>query len=148
MVKQISQIRVRYADTDQMKTAYYAKYFEYFEQGRSDLLRSIGMPYPEIESQGYFLPVVEASARYRRSARYDDLLQVESTVSDPPVVRIRIDYRVFAEGEEEPIVEGYTVHGFVNASTGKPTRAPAAFLQALEEPLKSNTVYNAEERTS
>jgi len=148
MVKQITPIRVRYADTDQMKSAYYAKYFEYFEQGRSDLLRSVGMPYPEIEAQGYYLPVIETGAKYRRSARYDDLLRVESTVSDPPVVRIRIDYRVYAPDEEEPIVEGYTIHSFVNATTGKPTRAPASFLQVLEEALKDNTVYDAEERTA
>jgi acyl-CoA thioester hydrolase len=148
MVKQITQIRVRYADTDQMKAVYHAKYLEYFEQGRSDLLRSVGMPYAEIEAQGYYLPVIEVTAKYRRSARYDELLRVESTVSDPPVVRIRIDYRVFGPDDEEPIAEGYTVHGFVNASTGKPTRAPAQFLQVLEEALKENTVYDAEERTA
>jgi acyl-CoA thioester hydrolase len=148
MIKQISNIRVRYADTDQMKTAYYAKYFEYFEQGRSDLLRSVGMSYPDIESQGYLLPVIETSAKYRRSARYDDLLRVESTVSDPPVVRIRIDYKVYAADDEEPIVTGYTVHSFVNGATGKPTRAPAAFLQVLEEALKGNSVFDAEQGTS
>ena len=68
MIKQASQIRVRYADTDQMKFVYYGKFFEYFEQGRSDLLRAIGLPYPEIEKLGIFLPVIEAFAKYHTNA--------------------------------------------------------------------------------
>lgn len=133
MITHRSEIRVRYADTDQMKMVYYGKYFEYFEQARSELLRSIGLPYSEVEKAGIFLPVIEAFARYRRSARYDDLITVESTVDEMPVARIRIAYRIFDGKEAEPIVEGYTVHSFLNAETGKPTRAPAQFLQVLQE---------------
>lgn len=133
MITHKTQIRVRYADTDQMKTVYYGKYFEYFEQARSELLRSIGLPYAEIEKSGVFLPVIEAFARYRRSAQYDDLITVESLVEELPVARIRINYKIFEEKNVEPIVEGYTVHSFLNASTGKPTRAPAQFLQVLQE---------------
>ncbi len=133
MIRNVTTVRVRYADTDQMKTAYYGRYFEYFEQARSDLLRSIGLPYPEIENHGILLPVIEAAAKYRRSARYDDNLQIECTVSDAPVARIRIDYKVYLENDPEPIADGYTVHSFVNASTGRPTRAPAMIVQALEE---------------
>ena len=106
---------------------------DYFEQSRSDLLRALGLPYSEIEKHGTFLPVIEAYAKYKRSARYDDLLMVEAVVTEMPVARVRIQYRVLVEGETEPIVEGYTVHSFVNASTGRPTRAPAIFLQTLEE---------------
>ena len=76
MIQHVTEVRVRYADTDQMKFAYYGKFFEYFEQGRSDLLRAIGLPYREVEELGYFLPVIEAHAEYRRPARYDDLLSV------------------------------------------------------------------------
>ncbi len=136
MIKHSTSIRVRYADTDQMRSVYYGKYFEYFEEARSDLLRSLGLPYTEIEKQGILLPVIEAFARYKKSARYDDLLSVETVVKELPVARIRIEYAILAEGEKEPIVEGYTVHGFVNAETGKPTRAPALFLQTLQEAMK------------
>ncbi len=128
----ISPIRVRYADTDQMKAVYYAKYFEYFEQGRSDLLREIGMPYPEIEALGYLLPVIESHARYHFSARYDDLIEVTTIVREVPAARIRIDYEVRRSGETEIMVEGYTVHSFVKAGTGRPTRAPAAFVELLQ----------------
>jgi acyl-CoA thioester hydrolase len=127
-----SQIRVRYADTDQMKAVYYAKYYEYFEQGRSDLLREIGMPYPEIEALGYFLPVVESHAKYFSSARYDDLIEVKTIVREIPAARIRIDYEIRRSGEEDILVDGYTVHSFVKVDTGRPTRAPAAFIELLK----------------
>jgi acyl-CoA thioester hydrolase len=137
------KIRVRYADTDAMKFVYYAKYFEYFEEGRSELLRSIGIPYTEIEKQGILIAVVEAYAKYRRSARYDDLLTVETTLAEMPVARIRLQYRVFSEGEKEPIVEGYTVHSFLHAESGKPTRAPAMFLQMLQEAMNNSQESHA-----
>lgn len=138
MVKNTTVIRVRYADTDAMKFVYYGKYFEYFEQGRSELLREIGMPYTEIEKHGILIAVVEAYAKYRKSARYDDLLTVETRCSEMPVARIRIEYRIMLEGEAEPIVEGYTVHSFLNESTGRPTRAPAQFVQVLQEAMNNS----------
>lgn len=137
MIKHTTDIRVRYADTDQMKFVYYAKYFEYFEQGRSDLLRDIGLPYPQIEAMGLFLPVIEAHAKYKRAARYDDLLHVVTYFREIPVARIRLEYEVFRDGEDEAIVEGYTVHTFINAATGKPTRAPAQFVEAIEKEMRS-----------
>jgi acyl-CoA thioester hydrolase len=137
MIKNSTTIRVRYADTDAMKFVYYGKYFEYFEQGRSELLRSIGLPYTEIEKQGIYIAVIEAFAKYRKSARYDDLLTVETSVSEMPVARVRIQYRIFLEGESEPIVEGYTIHSFLNESTGRPTRPPAMFLQTLQEAMNN-----------
>jgi acyl-CoA thioester hydrolase len=131
MIRHTSAIRVRYADTDQMKNVYYGKYFEYFEQGRSDFLRSLGLPYGELERQGFFLPVIEAFARYKRSARYDELLQVETRLLEVPGARIRLEYSVFREGESDVLVEGYTVHSFVNGSSGKPTRAPEVILTVI-----------------
>jgi acyl-CoA thioester hydrolase len=136
MIKHTTDIRVRYADTDQMKFVYYAKYFEYFEQGRSDLLRDIGLPYPQIEEMGLFLPVIEAHAKYRRAARYDDLLHVVTYFREIPVARIRLEYEVYKDGETEPLVQGYTIHTFVNAATGKPTRAPAQFVEAVEKGMR------------
>jgi acyl-CoA thioester hydrolase len=137
MIKNSTTIRVRYADTDAMKFVYYGKYFEYFEQGRSELLRSIGLPYTEIEKQGIYIAVIEAVAKYRKSARYDDLLTVETSVTEMPVARVRIQYRIFLEGESEHIVEGYTIHSFLNESTGRPTRPPAMFLQTLQEAMNN-----------
>jgi acyl-CoA thioester hydrolase len=121
-----------------MKHVYYSKYLEYFEQGRSDLLRQVGMPYPEIENMGYFLPVVEAYAKYRQPARYDELLEVKTILRDIPDVRIRIEYEVHHLGDSTVIAEGHTVHSIVNARTGKPVRAPQAFVEALTAAFKKN----------
>ena len=131
MISSITKIRVRYADTDQMKMAYYGNYFAYFEQGRSDLLREIGLPYPEIERMGYYLPVSEAQAKYFKPARYDDLLSITTIVNELPQARIRIEYEVRLEDVPDLLASGYTVHSFVNAVTGKPTRAPQQFLDTL-----------------
>lgn len=136
MIKHTTDIRVRYADTDQMKIVYYGKYFEYFEQGRSDLLRDIGLPYPRIEEMGLILPVIEAHAKYKRSAKYDDLLHVVTYFRELPIARVRIEYEIFREGESDAMVEGYTIHTFVNAATGKPTRAPGQFVEAVEKRMK------------
>ncbi len=133
MIQHISEIRVRYADTDQMKQVYYGKYFEYFEQGRSDLLRSLGLPYAELERNGFFLPVLEACARYRRPARYDDLLRVRTTMAEFPGVRFQIDYTIVRKDDDETIAEGHTIHGFINAESRKPTRPPELFLAAIRK---------------
>ena len=140
MIKHVSQIRVRYADTDQMKFVYYGKFFEYFEQGRSDLLRGIGLPYPRIEEMGLFLPVIEAHAAYKRAARYDDLLNVVTVFRDMPIARVRLEYEVYKEGESEILADGYTIHTFVNAVTGRPTRAPAQFIETIEKSLNAKPV--------
>lgn len=131
-----------------MRFVYYAKYFEYFEEGRSDLLRAIGLPYTEIERHGILLPVIETYAKYKKSARYDDLIVVETILSEMPVARIRLEYKITLEGETEPMVEGYTVHSFLNAVTGKPTRAPQILLHPLEEAMNKSKDAHAKTRTA
>lgn len=135
MIKSVTPIRVRYAETDQMKTVYYGRYFEYFEQARSDMLRDIGLPYSHVEEMGLLLPVIEAHAEYRRPARYDEEIQICAYLKEKPVARVRVDYEVLREGETEPIAAGYTIHSFVNSGTGKPTRAPGQFLEAVERAM-------------
>ncbi len=137
MIKHTTDIRVRYADTDQMKFVYYGKFFEYFEQGRSDLLRDIGLPYPRIEEMGLILPVVEAHAKYKKPAKYDDLLHVVTYFKEMPVARVRIEYEVYRDGETDVLAEGYTIHTFVNAASGKPTRAPGQFMEAVEKGMRN-----------
>jgi acyl-CoA thioester hydrolase len=135
MIAAETEIRVRYADTDQMKMVYYAKYFEYFEQGRSDLLRAIGLPYPEIEAMGIYLPVIEAHTNYFKPARYDELLIVKTMINEMPSARIRIEYQMHNSETNDLLAEGYSVHSFVSASNGKPTRAPQKLLELLKKTL-------------
>ena len=136
MIKHATKVQGRYADTDQMKRVYHGKYFEYFEEARSEMLRSLGLPYPQLEEMGLLLPVIEAHADYKRSAQYDDLLEVVTFMRQMPVARVRLDYEIYREGEKDLLVEGYTIHVFVNATTGKPTRAPAQFLEVIEANMK------------
>jgi acyl-CoA thioester hydrolase len=133
MISTETKIRVRYADTDQMKMVYHSKYLEYFEQGRSDLLREIGIPYPKIEEMGFYLPVIEAHARFLKAARYDDLLNVKTMLTEQPQARVTIEYAILNSESNELLVAGYTKHGFVNALTGKPTRAPKMFLDVISK---------------
>lgn len=124
------QLRVRYSETDQMGTFSNARALDWFECGRTELLRGIGTPYAEMERRGVFLPVVEAHVEYRGRARYDDLLTVITTAQMIGRARIRCDVRiVHADGVSEVAV-GYTVHAFTDES-GKPIRPPKWFLDAL-----------------
>ena len=134
-------MRVRYAETDQMGVAYYGRYFEFFEQARAEMLRSMGLPYAEIEKQGTLLPVIEAHARYMRSATYDDLLEIESSIREMPQARIRIDYSVRRAGEPEVLVEGHTVHIFLNRTTRKPTRIPRPLAEIMERAFSETNTH-------
>ena len=127
-----TEIRVRYADTDQMKFVYNGKYFEYFEVSRTEMLRENNLPYSLIESKGYQLPVLEAFAKYLTPAKYDDILIVESMVKENPTFKIHIDYKITRKETEELIAEGYTEHVFIKESTKKPTRPPQIFTAAME----------------
>jgi acyl-CoA thioester hydrolase len=130
-IEHVTDIRVRYADTDQMGIVYYGKYFEYFEVARTELLRACGLPYKAIESAGYGLPVTEASAKYLRSARYDDLLSITARIPKSIGSRLEIDYSVNLENTGELIAEGRTILVFVLSATGKPSRPPEIYRKAL-----------------
>jgi acyl-CoA thioester hydrolase len=128
-------LRVRYADTDQMGIVYNGKYLEYFEVGRTELLRSLGFPYVECEKSGFRLPLVEAHCRYMQPAVYDDLIAIESRVQHFNSPRLRIEYSVTRDADGVLLCTGYTVHAFVNIVTGKPIRPPQHFLSAIDNGL-------------
>ncbi|MCB2205678.1 acyl-CoA thioesterase [bacterium] len=126
-----TSIRVRYADTDQMQIVYNGKYLEYFEVGRTELIRSLGLSYAEIEKQGIWLPLVEAHCRYHLPARYDDVLIVRSIVQELPRSSLRIEYEIMREGSDDILVSGYTVHVFFDVHRQRPARPPQFFLDAM-----------------
>ena len=126
-------IRVRYAETDQMRGVYNGRYFEYFEVGRAELMRSLGMTYRQFEEAGFFLPLTEAFAKYMRQVQYDDMIEVVAMLKETPQARLRIDYEILRGSEK--MTEGFTVHSFVDVKTGKPVRAPKLFLDLLHGKL-------------
>ncbi len=127
-----TEIRVRYADTDQMHFVYNGKYFEYFEVGRTEMLREHGLPYDIIEKQGYQLPVIETGAKYISPALYDDLLIIETIVKVNPIFRIHIEYKILRKNSNELLAEGFTEHVFINLMTKKVVRPPKFFSDAMK----------------
>ena len=124
--------RVPYADVDQMSIVYYANYLIYFEHGRNEYLRKIGLPYYDMEKMGIMLPVLEAHCNYYKSAKYDDLLYIKSELSEINGPRLKMSCQVcLADGTV--LAEGYTWHVSVSIETGKPCRLPQNLKLALEK---------------
>jgi acyl-CoA thioester hydrolase len=101
------QIRVRYAETDRMGLLHHANYLVYFEQARTELLRSAGGNYKELEDRGFFLVISRAEVRYKSPAYYDDVLTIRTTVTRSTPVRLEHKYEVFREGGKL-VAEGFT----------------------------------------
>ena len=130
MIVSRAEVRVRYAETDMMGIAYHANYLPWFEIGRTALLREQGLPYAELERIGYRLPVLEVRAKYQRPALYDDVLTIETTMTERPILRIRLDYRVLRG--EELLATGHTEHAFINQEN-QPIRPPPQFVARMKE---------------
>jgi len=127
----VLQLRVRYSETDQMGTFYNSRALEWFECGRTELMRrKLGMSYAVLEERGVFLPLVEAHLAFQGGARYDDLLEIASTADLSGRARLRFDVQIHHGESRKPVVSGYTVHAFTDR-LGKPIRPPAWFVEML-----------------
>jgi acyl-CoA thioester hydrolase len=124
-------IRVRYAETDRMGLLHHANYLVYFEQGRTELLRSQGLAYKDLEDQGFLLVITRAQIRFRRAARYDDVLTLRSTVVRTTAVKIEHQYELLRGGEL--LAEGETTLGCIDRD-GRPQMLPEA-LKLPERPV-------------
>jgi acyl-CoA thioester hydrolase len=126
-----TQIRVRYAETDQMGYVYYGNYAMYFEVARVEAMRSADFSYREMEENGVMMPVLESHIRYLKPGKYDELLTIKTTIPDLPGVRIRFEYQVINE-LQEVITEGWTTLAFLKKDTHQPTRPPQNLLALLK----------------
>jgi acyl-CoA thioester hydrolase len=122
MLKSRSQVTVRYAETDMMGVVYHGSYFPWLEIGRTTLLKEIGLPYRQLEADGFRLPVLEVAVKYLRPAVYDDALTIVTTMREKPLLRIQLDYEIFRG--EELLATAKTVHAFIDLK-GKAIRPPA-----------------------
>jgi acyl-CoA thioester hydrolase len=130
----VLQLRVRYSETDALGTFYNSRALEWFECGRSELMRrNFGMSYTVLEDQNIFLPLVEAHLEYQGRARYDDLLDVASVVGVLGRARLRFDVQITRHEGGRPVVRGYTIHAFTDRQ-GKPLRPPRWFLEKMQNP--------------
>ena len=126
------QVRVRYAETDQMGVVYHGNYAQYFEMGRVEWLRNLGVSYRWMEENGVMLPVVSLSMNYKKPARYDDLLTVRTIFKSQTSVKIEFDYEIVNE-KGELLTIGNSVLVFVDMKTGRPVLPPEYITEKLSE---------------
>lgn len=125
-------IRVRYAETDQMGYVYYGNYATYFEVARVEAMRGLGISYKELEEQGVMMPVLELKTKYIRPARYDQNLTIRISIKELPKVRIVFGYEVFNENQELLNIAETTLV-FVDSKSMKPVFAPDIIISHLSK---------------
>jgi acyl-CoA thioester hydrolase len=125
-------VRVRYSETDQMGTFYNSRALEWFECGRTEYLRAIGVPYAEMERRGVLLPLVEAHVEFHGRARYDDELEVTTAAAMCGKARVRFEVGIRQASDGAGVAAGHTIHA-VAGEGGRPIRPPAWFTDALEK---------------
>lgn len=129
-ITNLTSYRVIYGDTDQMGVVYYANYLRWFERGRSEFLRQIGLPYSTIEKAGFHFPVAEVSCRYSQSACYDDLIEIATELSDLRRASLSFQYLISREKDHALLASGTTRHACID-HRGQLTRIPKILADAL-----------------
>jgi acyl-CoA thioester hydrolase len=136
MTTNFASYRVIYGDTDQMGVVYYANYLRWFEMGRTELLRQIGVLYASVEAAGLFFPVMEISCRYHKPARYDDEITVATTLTALGRATLVFGYKITRKNDGQLLAEGWTRHACVD-HRGKVSKIPSG-LETLLKPARAN----------
>lgn len=126
------KVRVRYSETDQMGVVYHGNYAQYFEMGRVEWLRNMGVSYKWMEENGVMLPVVSLTMNYKKPARYDDLITVKTIFKSQTSVKIEFDYEIYNESQELLTI-AHSVLVFVDMKTGRPMTPPNYVLDKISE---------------
>ncbi len=131
------KFRVGYVDTDKMGIVHNSNYFRYFEIGRIELMRHLGVSYKTMEDNGIMMPLIEQYAKYLKPAYFDEELIIRTSLEQMPIVKIRFDYKILRKKEEkeELICEGYNILAFINETTRKPHQCPDWIKEKLKEIL-------------
>lgn len=130
MIEYKHKLHVYYRDVDQMGIVYYTRYLEYFEEARTELLRSVGIDVTEFEKMGYYFPVVSCNCEYKYSAKFDEKLLILTKLNDLPRSTLKIDYQVY-NSENKLLVVGNTVHSFMNID-GRAVKPPRIFIEKIK----------------
>ncbi|MCU4166349.1 acyl-CoA thioesterase [Carboxylicivirga caseinilyticus] len=132
MLESISTIQVRYCETDQMGIVNNANYPIYYELGRTEWLKEIGMSYKQLEAEGIMMPVIDLYSKYYRPAHFEDTLTIKTLVKEMPTSKIRFDHTIHNQ-EGNLINEGYCQLAFMRADNRRPTRIPEILKNLLEK---------------
>lgn len=137
VLKNRTSIRIRYADIDKMGIVYNGNYLRFFEIGRTELIRSTGLSYLQIENSGYILPLITAHIEFLKPAYYDDLIEIETQLEISKILAtIQFDYLLLRG--KDLLATGYTIHSFIKKDIFKPVRPPKFFLEFIERKLAIN----------
>jgi len=127
MISDKIEFRVRYGETDQMSYAYHGNYAAYFEMGRTEWLRKLGVSYKKMEEDGIMLPVINLNTNYLKPAKYDDILTLKTTLANKPAARIEFKFEI-TNKQNELLTTASATLVFVNMKTNRPTRIPKYLL--------------------
>ncbi|UMB60611.1 acyl-CoA thioesterase [Lutibacter sp. A80] len=130
MISDKIEFRVRYGETDQMSYAYHGNYAAYFEMGRTEWLRKLGVSYKQMEKDGIMLPVINLNTFYLKPAKYDDVLTLKTTLAKMPTARIEFKFEI-TNNKNELLTTATAVLVFVNMKTNRPTRIPKYLLDKI-----------------
>ena len=132
MIEHLHPIKVYYRDTDRMGIVYYSRYFEYFEESRTELFASIGLQITNVEREGVALPVISSHCEFKKGAKFEDVILIRSWVNEMPRSTLKISYMVVLKKTNDLLATGHTTHAFIN-SLGKPIKPPKSILDCIKE---------------
>jgi acyl-CoA thioester hydrolase len=135
MICSVTKVRIRYSETDKMGYLHHANYLNYFEIGRTEMLRSMGMTYREMEQDGILLPVLSINIYYYAPSYYDDVLTVKTYMKKKPGIKVFFEYEVYNENSLL-ICTGNSTLVFIDAVSRKPRRPPGYFMEKFASEFK------------
>lgn len=135
MITYENNLRVLYGDTDKMGVVYYGNYARFFESGRTEMMRHLGVSYDSLEKEGILMPIVRMDIEYFKPAKYDDLLTIRTSIRELPGSCIRFFYEIMNESGEL-LNSAYTDLAFISEKLGRPVRPPAALYNVLKKHFK------------
>lgn len=131
-VHNLTQVRVLFADTDAMGVVYHTNYMRWFELGRSELMRQLGIPYTELQKLNLNMPLIKVSCNYLKSAIYDQVLTIETRFDYIKKATVKFNSRIWDEKRENLLAEGYSIHVCTN-NEGKIRRTPQLLLGLIDQ---------------
>jgi acyl-CoA thioester hydrolase len=131
-------LRSRYSETDKMGYVYYGHFLQYFEVARTEMVRSFGVSYAEMEEKGFMLPVVSAELEYKAPVLYDEEIRIDLELFDVPGIRLNTYYKVYSVKTGQLKTRGKVVLVFMDATTRRPVRAPESFINSLNYALRTS----------
>jgi len=130
-------LRSRYSETDKMGYVYYGHFLKYFEVARTEMVRSFGVSYAEMEEKGFMLPVVSAELEYKAPVLYDEEIRIDLELFDVPGIRLNTYYKVYSVKTGQLKTRGKVVLVFMDATSRRPVRAPESFINSLNYALRT-----------